>query len=144
MGRPRTPHVSAGERDAGGGTHGVVGASADGRRARRSFRDLNDPAIVNVQPARVQLVTLAEPMTGLVFTQRFPSSISAEQVYIINRIEATRHDEGAPAHASGGRIHWHAALRLGTRSPGTNRHGGRLFPRRATAAVEYVSHDVQR
>jgi hypothetical protein len=37
----------------------------------------------------VQLVTLAEPMTGLVFTQRFPSSISAEQVYIINGIEAT-------------------------------------------------------
>jgi hypothetical protein len=28
-------------------------------------------------------------MTGLVFTQRFPSSISAEQVYIINGIEAT-------------------------------------------------------
>jgi hypothetical protein len=28
-------------------------------------------------------------MTGLEFTQRFPSSISAEQVYIINGIEAT-------------------------------------------------------
>ena len=55
----------------------------------RSFRDLNDPALINVQPAKVQLVTLAEPMTGLVFTQRFPSSIPAEQVYIINGIEAT-------------------------------------------------------
>jgi len=55
----------------------------------RSFRDLNDPALINVQAARVQLVALSEPMTGLVFTQRFPSSIPAEQVYIINGIEAT-------------------------------------------------------
>ena len=34
VGRPRTPTVPAGERDAGGGTHGVVGASADGRGVR--------------------------------------------------------------------------------------------------------------
>ena len=31
VGRLHTRHVPAGERDAGGGTHGVVGASADGR-----------------------------------------------------------------------------------------------------------------
>ncbi len=55
----------------------------------RSFRDLNDPALINVQPAKVQLVTVAEPMTGQTFAQRFPSSIPAEQVYIINGIEAT-------------------------------------------------------
>ncbi len=56
--------------------------------AMRTFRDLTDPALVNVQPARVQLVTLAEGMTGQTFVQRFPSSVPDEVVYIINGIDA--------------------------------------------------------
>ena len=57
--------------------------------AIRSFKSLTDQSLINVQPAKVQLVTLPEAMTGQVFVQRYPSSIAAEQVYIINAIEAT-------------------------------------------------------
>ncbi|MEQ1693067.1 MAG: M48 family metalloprotease, partial [Gemmatimonas sp.] len=56
--------------------------------AIRSFKALTDPSLLNVQPAKVQLVTLTEVMTGQTFAQRYPSSIAAEQVYIINGIEA--------------------------------------------------------
>lgn len=56
--------------------------------AIRSFRPLTDAAALNVQPARVELVTLPESLTGAQFTQRYPSSIPAEQVYVINGIEA--------------------------------------------------------
>ena len=56
--------------------------------AMRSFRALNDPALINVQPALVQLVTLPEAMTGLTFTQRYPSSVPAAEVYIINGMDA--------------------------------------------------------
>lgn len=55
----------------------------------RSFKGLTDPSLLNVQPAKVQLVPLPESMTGLAFTQRYPSNIAVEQVYIINGIEAT-------------------------------------------------------
>lgn len=54
----------------------------------RSFRALTDPSLLNVQPAKLQLVSLPEAMTGQSFAQRYPSSISAEQVYIINGIDA--------------------------------------------------------
>jgi len=54
----------------------------------RSFRALTDPALINVQGALVQLVTLPEAMTGLAFTQRYPSSVPAEQIYIINGMQA--------------------------------------------------------
>lgn len=57
--------------------------------ALRSFRPLTDAAALNVQPARVQLVTLDQAMTGQQYVQRYPSTVSAEQVYIINGIEAT-------------------------------------------------------
>jgi predicted Zn-dependent protease len=57
--------------------------------AIRSFRALADAAVLNVQPATVEIVTLSESLTGAQFAQRFPSSIPAEQVYIINGIEAT-------------------------------------------------------
>jgi len=54
----------------------------------RSFRPLTDQAALGVQPARVQLVTLDQAMTGQQFAQRYPSSVPVEQVYIINGIEA--------------------------------------------------------
>jgi predicted Zn-dependent protease len=64
--------------------HGPVMESAI-----RSFKALTDASLLNVQPAKVQMVTLPEAMTGQVFAQRYPSSIPVEQVYIINGIEAT-------------------------------------------------------
>ena len=54
----------------------------------RSFRPLTDAAALNVQPARIQLVTLAQDMTGQQFVQRHASTVPAEQVYLINGIEA--------------------------------------------------------
>jgi len=55
----------------------------------RSFRPLTDAAALNVQPAKVALVSVPDAMTGATFVQRYPSSISAEQVYIINGMTAT-------------------------------------------------------
>jgi predicted Zn-dependent protease len=57
--------------------------------AMRSFRALTDATALNVQPAVVQLVTLDQAMTGQQFVQRYPSSIPAAQVYIINGIDAS-------------------------------------------------------
>lgn len=54
----------------------------------RSFRALNDPALINVQGATVQLVTLPDAMTGQAFTQRYPSTIPAEEIYVINGMTA--------------------------------------------------------
>ena len=56
--------------------------------AMRSFRALTDPALINVQGATVQLVTLPDAMTGQAFTQRYPSSVPAEQIYVINGMTA--------------------------------------------------------
>jgi predicted Zn-dependent protease len=58
-------------------------------QAIRSFRPLTDAASLNVQPAIITLVTIPEAMTGQAFVQRYPSSINANTVYIINEIEAT-------------------------------------------------------
>ena len=54
----------------------------------RSFRPLTDPAALNVQPARIQLVTLDQAMSGQQFVQRYLSTVPAERVYVINGIEA--------------------------------------------------------
>ena len=79
-------------------TYVLIGISAAQAAARnmpvleatmRSFRDLNDPALINVQPAKVQLITVPEAMTAQTFSQRYPSSVPAELLYIINGVEAT-------------------------------------------------------
>jgi predicted Zn-dependent protease len=54
----------------------------------RSFRALTDPALINVQGAELQLVTLPDAMSGQAFAQRYPSSVPADEVYIINGITA--------------------------------------------------------
>ncbi len=54
----------------------------------RSFRSLNDPSLINVQPALVEIVTLRDAMSGQAFTRAYPSSIPAEEVYVINGIVA--------------------------------------------------------
>ncbi|MBL0938782.1 MAG: M48 family metalloprotease [Gemmatimonadaceae bacterium] len=57
--------------------------------AMRSFRPVTDNAVLSVQPARIKLITLTRQMTGQQFVQSYPSSIPAEQVYIINGIDAS-------------------------------------------------------
>lgn len=62
----------------------------------RSFRELTDPAILAVQPLRLEIVTLDEPMTFEEFTRRYPSSVSVETLSLINRSNLSeRLDEGA-------------------------------------------------
>ncbi len=57
--------------------------------AMRSFRPLTEAAALNVQPARLTLVTTDQVMTGAQFLSRYPSSIPAEEVLLINGIEST-------------------------------------------------------
>jgi predicted Zn-dependent protease len=57
------------------------------RRSVGSFRELTDPDALNVQPARVDLVTLDQPMTVADFNQRYPSTIKVEEVALINGAE---------------------------------------------------------
>jgi predicted Zn-dependent protease len=54
----------------------------------RSFRQLTDPAAINVQPARIEIVTLPTEMSGNVFVKRYPSTVPDEEIYIINGIDA--------------------------------------------------------
>ena len=54
----------------------------------RSFRQLTDPAAINVQPARLEIVTVPTDMSGSVFVKRFPSTVPDEEVYVINGIES--------------------------------------------------------
>jgi predicted Zn-dependent protease len=62
----------------------------------RSFRELTDPAILAVQPLRLEIVILDEPMTFEEFTRRYPSSVSVETLSLINRTDVReRFDEGA-------------------------------------------------
>ncbi len=52
-----------------------------------SFNVLTDPEALNVQPARVQVIKLPQPMTLAQFTAQYPSSIPPEVVALINGID---------------------------------------------------------
>ncbi|MDQ6611542.1 MAG: peptidase M48, partial [Gemmatimonadota bacterium] len=54
----------------------------------RSFRPLTDPAAINVQPARIEIVKLPTEMSGNVFVKRYPSTVPDDEIYIINGIDA--------------------------------------------------------
>jgi len=79
-----------------GTTYGILAYTGAGkldsynetfRRAVGSFRELNDPAALNVQPARIDLVTLDQPMTVTEFNQKYPSTIKVEEVALINGVD---------------------------------------------------------
>lgn len=80
-----------------GATYAILGIMApnstrasevDG--AARSFRALTDASALNVQPAKLQIVTLDAAMTGAQFAQRYASgTVTAETLYLINGIDAT-------------------------------------------------------
>jgi predicted Zn-dependent protease len=52
-----------------------------------SFAPLTDPAILNVQPKKVEVIKLPSRMTLAEFNSRYPSSIPVEEVAIINGVE---------------------------------------------------------
>jgi predicted Zn-dependent protease len=53
----------------------------------RSFSELRDQSKLNVSPARVELVKLSSQMTLEQFNSRYPSSISLQELAIINEVE---------------------------------------------------------
>ena len=78
-----------------GTTYGIMAYTGAGnlgtyddafRRAIGSFRELSDPSALNVQPARVELVSLDQDMTVAQFNQKYPSSIPIAEVALINGV----------------------------------------------------------
>lgn len=49
-----------------------------------TFKQLSDPAALNVQPARIEIITLPRDMTIDTFIQTYPSSVSADEIKLIN------------------------------------------------------------
>jgi predicted Zn-dependent protease len=79
----------------GGTTFGLMGYTAAGKLGSydqvfqstiRSFSELRDASKINVQPARVELVKLNRDMTLEQFNAQYPSTISIEQLAIINEV----------------------------------------------------------
>ena len=58
------------------------------RQVTRTFKPLTDPAYLNVQPARLQVVKVPRDMTLEQFNRQFPSSISTAQLAAINGLDA--------------------------------------------------------
>jgi len=58
------------------------------RQAIGSFAPLTDPEALAVQPSRIQLVTVAQPMTLAEFNRRYPSTIPVEELATINRLDS--------------------------------------------------------
>lgn len=80
----------------GGTTFGLMGYTPAGKleaydrvfqNAIRSFSELRDRSKLNVSPARVELVKLDRQMTLEEFNSRYPSSISLQELAIINEVE---------------------------------------------------------
>jgi predicted Zn-dependent protease len=80
----------------GGQTFGLMGYTPSGKlssydqlfqAAIRSFSQLQDPAKLNVQPAKVELIKLDRQMSLQQFNTQYPSSIPIEELAIINEIE---------------------------------------------------------
>lgn len=80
----------------GGETFGILAYTAAGklgsydasfRRTAASFGALNDPAALNVQPARIELVRLPRDLTLEQFNTQYPSSVPIETIAIINELQ---------------------------------------------------------
>jgi predicted Zn-dependent protease len=52
----------------------------------RSFHPLTDAARLNVKPARIRIVKLNAPMTVSAFNAKYPSTVSVEQVALLNGV----------------------------------------------------------
>jgi predicted Zn-dependent protease len=57
------------------------------QRSFGSFDRLTDTKALSVQPMRLKIITLTQPMTLEQFNQKYPSSVSLETVALINQIE---------------------------------------------------------
>ena len=79
-----------------GTTYGIMGYTGAGTLSQydgtfkqliRSFRTLNDPSALNVQPARIELVQVEQPMTVAEFHRRYQSPIRVEELALINGLD---------------------------------------------------------
>ncbi len=79
----------------GGTTYQLIGYTVAGQLAAHepafratltSFRELTDPAMLGVQPARLDLVTLPEAMTLEQFNGRYPSTLPLEELATLNGV----------------------------------------------------------
>lgn len=80
----------------GGTTYGVLAYTGAGnlrtfdrafRATAGSFRQLTDPAALDVKPARIRLVKVDQAMTLAEFNRRYPSSVKIEEVAMINGLD---------------------------------------------------------
>jgi predicted Zn-dependent protease len=79
-----------------GNTYMMVGYTPQGglatygdpfRTSMGSFGDLKDSSAQNVQPARLKIVKLDAPMTVEQFNARYPSTVKADTIALINGVE---------------------------------------------------------
>ena len=59
------------------------------RQALGSFAPVTDPKILNVQPNKVNVVSLSQSMTLAEFAQRNPSAVPLAELAIVNQVENT-------------------------------------------------------
>jgi predicted Zn-dependent protease len=80
----------------GGNTYGLLGYTPQGklqtydaalRRSIGSFSELHNSAALNVKPATVEVVKAAREMTLQQFNAQYPSTISVQELAIINELE---------------------------------------------------------
>lgn len=57
------------------------------RQSLGSFAPVTDSRILNVQPNKVSVVSLSQPMTLAEFAQRYPSAIPVNELAIVNQVE---------------------------------------------------------
>lgn len=58
---------------------------AAARQSLASFRPVTDPDILEVEPARIDIVRLPSRMTLRQYIDRYPSTVSDEQIATLNR-----------------------------------------------------------
>jgi predicted Zn-dependent protease len=84
--------------DYGGRTYQLLGYTPGGRfgayssllqQTIASFRSLSDPAILNVQPDRLEVVRVEQRMTLDGFNRRYPSAIDLEELAILNQLDGS-------------------------------------------------------
>ena len=64
-----------------------TGRNDDIAKTVRSFRRLRDRELLNVKPRRIELVELRESMTLEEFAERYPSTVTLEDLSLLNRVE---------------------------------------------------------
>lgn len=81
----------------GGRTYQLLGYSAANRWSRfdqpitgsvNTFQRVRDPAVLNVEPRRIDVVELPEAMTLRDFARRYPSTVDLTTLALINQVDA--------------------------------------------------------